>query len=161
MHNRLIKILFGCCISMYMLLVCFNDITDYGSNLQFVRMVAGMDDVFSNAHTGWRAVQSNWLVHLMYLGIIAFEVLVAAFAIVGTYRMIRNLRSDATSFNVAKKAICIALGLGVILWFGLFIAIGGEWFLMWQSEAWNGQQTAFFLTICFLLFLVYISRHDD
>ena len=29
------------------------------------------------------------------------------------------------------------------MWLVAFIAVGGEWFLMWQSHTWNGEQTAF------------------
>ena len=31
----------------------------------------------------------------------------------------------------------------VLLFMGGFIAIGGEWFQMWKSEAWNGLDPAF------------------
>ena len=31
----------------------------------------------------------------------------------------------------------------VLLFFGGFIAIGGEWFQMWKSNAWNGLDPAF------------------
>jgi predicted small integral membrane protein len=24
-----------------------------------------------------------------------------------------------------------------------FLSVGGEWFLMWQSKTWNGQEAAF------------------
>jgi predicted small integral membrane protein len=45
----------------------------------------------------------------------------------------------------------------MLLWLGAFLTIGGEWFLMWQSQTWNGQDAAFkrFLVdgIIFLLLL--------
>lgn len=31
----------------------------------------------------------------------------------------------------------------VMLFFGGFITIGGEWFQMWKSESWNGLEPAF------------------
>ncbi len=161
MQNRHIKILLGVCISIYMLLVCFNNITDYETNHQFVCMVAGMDDVFSKANTGWRALHGGILCHAIYLFIIAWEILVAAFVCVGTISMIRKAKAHPAIFNMSKKGMTMGLALGVMLWFGLFIAIGGEWFLMWQSKTWNGQQTAFFLTICFMLFLVYFDTVDE
>jgi len=161
MQNRVIKILFGACVSIYMILVCFNNITDYETNHQFVCMVAGMDDVFSKAHTGWRAIHDNVLVHIMYNFIIGLEMIVAVLVIAGTLRMVRSFKASASGFTQSKRGLLIGVALGVVLWFGLFIAIGGEWFLMWQSKTWNGQQTAFFLTICFMLFLIYLNGHDD
>ena len=143
-----------------MALVCFNNITDPASNLQFVRMVAGMDDVFSREHTGWRAVKSGTLQHMMYLFIVACELAITIMVVAGTYKMIRNLHSQVEIFERAKKWLRTGLALGVALWCGMFLAIGGEWFLMWQSKQWNGQQTAFLLCICFLLFLLFVDKRD-
>ena len=35
------------------------------------------------------------------------------------------------------------------MWFVGFVVVGGEWFLMWQSATWNGQEAAFrfYLTV--------------
>ena len=161
MNNRQIKIVFGALIAFYMAMVCFNNITDYDSNFQFVGMVSGMGDVFSKDKTGWRAIHSDTLHHIMYAFIILLELTITILTLSGTLKMLRKLNSSSVEFNQAKKLILTGISLGVILWFGVFIAIGGEWFLMWQSKNWNGQNTAFFLTLCFLLFLIYISRPDD
>jgi predicted small integral membrane protein len=74
--------------------------------------------------------------------------------------MARKLRAPATEFKNAKKYTSFGLSLGVLLWFIVFIAIGGEWFLMWQSKIWNAQNTAFFLTCSFLLFLIHHNQED-
>ncbi len=161
MNIRQIKILFGATIGLYMSFVCFNNLTDYNTNFQFVQMVSGMEDVFSKEKTGWRSVNSEILQHIMYLFIIAWELTIAVLVITGVFRMIKNLKSGPAEFNHSKKLLINGLSLGVILWFGMFITVGGEWFLMWQSEKWNGQNTAFLLTICFLLFLIYLNQHDD
>jgi predicted small integral membrane protein len=29
------------------------------------------------------------------------------------------------------------------MWLVAFLSIGAEWFLMWQSHVWNGQEAAF------------------
>jgi predicted small integral membrane protein len=160
MNNRLIKILFGATIGLYMSIVCFNNITDYNSNFQFVRMVSGMSEVFSKEKTGWRSINNDTLHHIMYLCIIACELTIAILAITGTFKMIKKLNSGAAEFNQSKKLLIMGLSLGVILWFGVFITVGGEWFLMWQSKNWNGQNTAFLLCICFLLFLIHLNQRD-
>ncbi len=161
MNKRLIKIFFGVSIGLYMLLVCFNNIIDYGSNFEFVSKVSGMEDVFSHRRNGWRSINSKVLQNIFYLIIIAWEILITIFVVVGIGRMVRKLKSSAVDFEYSKGFLTIGLFLGVVLWFSLFVTIGGEWFLMWQSKMWNGQNTAFLLTICFLLFLMYQSMHDD
>lgn len=161
MNTRLFKILFGASIGLYMTIVCFNNLTDYDSNFQFVRMVSGMSDVFSKEKTGWRSVNNKIFHHIMYLFIIVWEVTITILTISGTIKMTRNLKSETPEFNQSKKLLAAGLSFGIILWFGMFITIGGEWFLMWQSKNWNGQNTAFLLCICFLLFLIYLNQHDN
>jgi predicted small integral membrane protein len=51
----------------------------------------------------------------------------------------------------------MALTLSLLMWLVAFLAVGGEWFLMWQSQIWNGQEAAFrnFAVVALvLLFLV-------
>ena len=57
--------------------------------------------------------------------------------------MLRAFRLTAAEFNSAKRVPVIALMLSMLMWLVAFIAIGGEWFLMWQSREWNGQEAAF------------------
>jgi predicted small integral membrane protein len=78
----------------------------------------------------------------------------------GAFNMISRYRASAAEFKNAKKFTSLGLSLGVLLWFSVFIAMGGEWFLMWQSKNWNAQPTAFFLTCCFLLFLIHHNQED-
>ena len=33
--------------------------------------------------------------------------------------------------------------VGMTLFLFAFLAVGGEWFLMWMSETWNGNAVAF------------------
>ena len=161
MNNRLIKIFFGIAVGLYMLLVCINNITDYGANFQFVSKVTGMEDIFSREKNGWRAVNSRVLQNLFYLFIIAWEFLITVFVALGVTRMLRALKAEAAEFNKSGKLLRLGLFLGVILWFTGFVTVGGEWFLMWRSKIWNGQNTAFMLTIVFLLFLMYQKQTDD
>jgi len=161
MNTRLVKILFSGAVGLYMALVCFNNIFNYEANFQFVTVISNMDDIFSKEKNGWRSINSVFLHHLLFLFIIAWELLIAVLAWIGFFKMVRKFRSGAMEFKNAKKYAALGLSLGVLLWFTAFIAIGGEWFLMWQSKSWNAQPTAFMLTCCFLLFLIHHNREDD
>jgi predicted small integral membrane protein len=44
----------------------------------------------------------------------------------------------------------------IVLFFGGFIAAGGEWFQMWRSTAWNGLEPAFRNSVLAALTLVLI-----
>ena len=161
MNNRLIKIFLGVSIGLYMLLVCINNLTDYDANFQFVSKVSGMEDIFSREKNGWRAVNNRILQHIFYTFIIAWEIVVTILVALGVTRMVRTFRGETTDFKNSGKSLRFGLFLGVVLWFSIFVSLGGEWFLMWQSKIWNGQNTAFMLTICFLLFLIYQNQPDE
>ena len=161
MNSRLIKILFTCAAGLYVSLVCLNNVIDYRSNFRFVSMVAKMEDTFSLQRNGWRSVNNVFLHHLFFVVIIAWEVVIAVCLFIGAAKMVGRFRSTAADFKIAKSFATYGFSLGVLLWFAVFIAIGGEWFLMWQSKTWNAQNTAFLLTACFLLFLLHHNQHDD
>jgi len=159
--NRRIKIFFGISVGLYMLLICVNNIMDYGVNFQFVSKVSAMDDVFSRGKNGWRSIRSPLFQHFMYLVIIAWEVAITILILYGVVKMLGNFKGNATAFRKSGTYLRTGLFMGVILWFSFFVTIGGEWFLMWQSKTWNGQLTAFLLTICFLLFLIHQGLPDE
>jgi len=97
---------------------------------------------------------------LFYLGIICWEALTGALCWWGAARMLRQLKAPADAFEHAKPVAIIALTLGCLLWLVAFLAIGAEWFLMWQSATWNGQQAAFRMFVVQGLVLIYISLPD-
>lgn len=53
--------------------------------------------------------------------------------------------------------------VGILLWFGAFLTIGGEWFLMWESKIWNGQDAAarVFLIEAVVLILLAIPARNS
>jgi predicted small integral membrane protein len=161
MNSRLIKVLLSAGVAHYISIVCFNNVFDYNSNFPFVRMVASMDDTFSKERNGWRAINNPILHHVLFIFIILWEITVATLLWAGVYRMLSTLKAPAATFKKEKKYAATGLALGVLLWFAVFIAIGGEWFLMWQSKSWNAQTTAFFLTCSFLLFLIHHNQEDE
>jgi predicted small integral membrane protein len=123
-------------------------------------MVAKMEDTFSKDKNGWRSINSTFLHYVLFILIVTWELLIAVLVWLGSLKMIRTLRAPATEFKNAKKYTSFGLSLRVLLWFIVFIAIGGEWFLMWQSKICNAQNTAFFLTCSFLLFLIHHNQED-
>ena len=50
--------------------------------------------------------------------------------------------------------------LGFCLWFFGFVVIGGEYFAMWQSKLWNGQDAAFRIAGTMLAGLIFVSLPD-
>ncbi len=160
MLTRYSKIALVWAIALNTSLVVFNNLTDYDSNFWFVVHVLTMDTTFPDNQGMWRAINSSAFHHLLYWIIILVETATALLCWWGGARLLRA-RHQVQDFNQAKGIAVAGLTLGIILWFTGFITIGGEWFLMWQSDVWNGSQSAFRLIVVFGITLLYLARSDD
>jgi predicted small integral membrane protein len=159
MGIRICKIFLVTSVAIYCTLVAFNNVTDYGSNFQFVEHVLAMDTTFPGNHGMWRAIATPWVHHAAYLLIIALECGIGGCAWLGATRLWR-VRGDPIQFNATKAVANYALALGLALWFVGFIAIGGEWFLMWQSHVWNGVEAAFRIVVYFAIAMTLLNIPD-
>lgn len=149
------------CVTGILLLVTFNNVTDYGGNLPFVRHVLTMDTTFRSPSTAWRAIPSAALHHVLYVTIILWESLSTLLCAAGTVRFARVLFGDRSAVRAATAPAVLGLACSNVLWLGGFLGIGGEWFLMWQSSAWNGQQAATRMFLVTTLTLLLIVLDDD
>ena len=157
---RLSKCALLLAVAFYYVLVVFNNLTDYNSNYQFVRHVLMMDTTFPGNHGLWRALPQPAIHTAFYLSIIAWETVTGALTCWGCVRLLRSLRSSASVFQRSKAIAIAALTLGALQWFVAFLSVGGEWFLMWQSKTWNGQDAAFRMFSTLLLILLYVSTPE-
>jgi len=140
---RVAKVLLVFGVAVYYTFVVFNNITDYGSNYEFVRHVLMMDSTLQNNHGMWRAINSPGIHTAFYLAIIGWEFVTMLLCWWGGFRLAKMLSASTLDFQRAKGVAIAALTLSLLMWLVAFISIAGEWFLMWQSKIWNGQETAF------------------
>ena len=70
--------------------------------------------------------------------------------------VVRWVRERGTSYRSARALSTVGLLMLVTLFLGGFIVIGGEWFQMWRSTAWNGLDPAFRNTTIALVALVLV-----
>lgn len=157
---RLTKIVMAGSLALFAFLVTFNNITDYGSNYAFVQHVLSMDTTFPDSTLHWRAITSPTLWHAGYHLIILGEALTCAAYTIGTVALLRRLNASGIAFNRAKHFVFIATGLGFLVWFFGFLVVGGEWFAMWQSKTWNGQEAAFRFLVAILGAGIFIALDD-
>ncbi|MES4886680.1 DUF2165 domain-containing protein [Streptomyces sp. NPDC096012] len=123
-------------LALYIALVALGNITDFGTNQQFVRHVLAMDTTFRDDGLMWRAVTSTALEDTAYVLIIAWETVAALVLVRGTYLWARR------DVERARRSSTYGLLMLLVLFGAGFIAIGGEWFAMWQSKSWNGLDAA-------------------
>ena len=151
------------CNALYVFLVALGNITDYDTNYAFVQHVLSMDTTNFGAAEGtgldpdvmWRAIKDPVLWNVGYIGIIVWESAAAVVLILGLVHWVRAFATRG-SFDTAKSVSSIGLLMIVALFFAGFIDVGGEWFSMWRSTAWNGEDTAFRNAVLATLTLVLI-----
>lgn len=142
MIPRIAKISLVAGVAIFYSLVVFNNLTDFDSNYQFVRHVLMMDTTFPGNRGMWRAINVPAIHIAFYIGIIAWEIVTTLLLWWGAARMFAALNAPARKFHAAKRIASSALTLSLLMWLVAFLAVGGEWFLMWQSHMWNGQDAA-------------------
>jgi predicted small integral membrane protein len=154
---RLSKIALVAAIALTTGLVAFGNLTDYDTNWAFVVHVLSMDTIFPNAAIRYRAITDPALQSAAYWLIIACELATAVLCTIGAIVLLAAIGGPADLF-ARRKAVAVAgLTLGFLTWQVGFMAIGGEWFGMWQSSVWNGEQSAFRFHMTIVAVLIYLA----
>ncbi|WP_313675255.1 DUF2165 domain-containing protein [Mycolicibacterium sp.] len=153
--------------ALYMLLVAFGNITDFDTNRDFVEHVMSMDTTNFGNDPGigldrdvmWHAITSPVAHTIGYIGVIAWESLTALILVAAAVQWFRSLKTGG--FDRARSLATVGLVMIVMLFFGGFTVVGGEWFQMWRSTAWNGLDPAFrnATLALFGLVLIHLPSH--
>jgi predicted small integral membrane protein len=156
---RLCKASLVAAMALILGLVAFNNIVDYGANWAFVQHVMGMDTIFPGSHQHWRAIHSAQVQQFAYLAIIATEAASGGLLTFGAVALFRQADSES-GFDRALALPVAGLTLAMLLYGAGFVAVGGEWFLMWQSRSWGGSDAAtrFFLLNAAVLIVLLTGR---
>jgi predicted small integral membrane protein len=159
---RLAKTLLVAAVAFFYTLVVFNNLTDYGPNYAFVHHVLLMDTTFPGNHGMWRAIHPLWMQAAFYDGIICWEAMTMLLLWAGAVQLLRAVGKPAPAFQEAKTLAIGGLTVSLLMWFVAFLSVGGEWFLMWQSHTWNGQEAAFrmFLVVGVILLLLVMREGE-
>jgi predicted small integral membrane protein len=160
MIMRIAKVLLVGALASYAFIVAYDNIVDYDSNYQFVRHVLSMDTTFPNNALTHRAITNESAWTAAYAVIIGCEWLTCLLLAIGALALLARLRAPAATFNRAKVWAVAGLMVGFGLWFFGFLVVAGEYFAMWQSQTWNGQQAAFRIVVVILAVLIFVSLPD-
>lgn len=145
-------------VALFYTILVLNNLTDYGSNYEFVRHVLMMDSTFPSNHLMWRAMHSPQVHAAFYIAIIAWESVTMLLCWWAGIRLLKSLRADSAQFAAALNTAVLALTTSLLMWLVAFLDVGGEWFLMWQSRTWNGQEEAFrMFTVIGVVFLILMQ----
>ena len=157
---RLSKIVMTAALAAFAFIVTYDNLIDYGSNYEFVKHVLSMDTTFPGNKLMGRAIASPALWTVGYAGIIAGEGLTSLLLGIGAISMFLAMQAPATGFQRTKVWVVTGVTLGFLVWFFGFMVVGGEYFAMWQSKTWNGQEAAFRFYMTMLAVLIFVMQPD-
>ncbi len=158
---RLAKVGVLAAVAAFAFIVAYDNIVDYDSNFAFVKHVLTMDTTFPGSVLMGRAIHDETAWRAAYALIIATEALTALLLGLGALALLVRVRAPAAAFNRAKVLAIVGLTVGFGLWFFGFLVVAGEYFAMWQSTTWNGQESAFRFVAVILGVLIFVSLPDD
>ena len=119
-----------------------------------------MDSTFPGNRGMWRAINTPALHTVFYVAIIAWEALAMLLCFGGGVKLAGTLRGTAAAFHSAKGVAIIGLRVCLLQWLVAFLSVGGEWFLMWQSRNWNGQDAALRMFTVVGIVLLFLAQPD-
>lgn len=160
MSARLAKIVMTLVLAAFAFVVTYDNLVDYGSNFAFVRHVLSMDTTFPGNALMDRAIDSPAAWHIGYALIIAGEGATCILLVIGAVALWRSRRASEAVFQAAKRWAIAGCTMGFLVWFFGFMVVGGEWFAMWQSKIWNGQEGAFRFYMALLGVLIFVNQPD-
>jgi predicted small integral membrane protein len=156
MAIRYLKIAFVVFIGLMALVYSLQNIVNLQAALGVVAAVLGMaGHEYYPASIG-PAITSPLLSGLALATIIAGEFAAGTIALKGAWDLWAKRRAESALFNAAKTWALAGCGIGILVWLGFFLAIGGAWFQMWQTPL--GAQSlsgAFqYAVSCALIFII-------
>ena len=157
---RYAKITMSLALAAFCLLVTFDNITDYGTNYLFVQHVMSMDTTFPGNALMYRSITNPVLWQIAYALIIAAEGVTGILFLAGAIRLFQVRNAKGAVFNEAKSLVIAGATLAFLVWFFGFMVVAGEWFAMWESQTWNGQEPAFRFYMTVLAVLIFVVQPD-
>ena len=148
-------------MTLFGLLINYNNFADYSTNYEFLAHILSMDTTLVDPKYAFRAITSPMAHHRIYWLLITLEVLFTAFCMIGTYHLFINLNNNAKKFHEAKKFAIIGLTIMIFVYYICFQVIGIEWFNMDQSPEWNYKDWAQYVIDFILPVLIYVAIRTE
>ncbi|GGD52609.1 DUF2165 family protein [Lacimicrobium alkaliphilum] len=159
---RFLKTLLIAFASMFCLLYGLQNLMNLGASFSFVQQTLSMQGHELYPQSIGPAITSETLVWVVLSVIIILELLAGFLILRGAYDMLKALRDTAAEFHKAKHFAAIGLSLAIVLWFGLFSALGGAYFQMWQTQSGNtALEGAFWYSIQMAAILLILLQKDS
>jgi len=162
MSIRLLKIVLVVCVGAQALFYAIQNVANLDAAYGAVAYVLSMGDHAVYPRHFAPAVTWSPLVWAALGVVIAGETLAGALCGYGAMSMWRARRATVESFRTASEPAILGCGVGVVVWLGLFMAIGGAWFQMWQTDGGrHSLEGAFMYAVSSAVVMLFVNQTES
>jgi predicted small integral membrane protein len=161
MTIRYLKILLVAFVGLQGFLYVAGNIANWSAGVGAIGYVLGMQEHTVYATHIFPPLTGTAWATLAFLVILAGEFLVGALSFKGALDLWNARNADAGAFNAAKTWAILGAGMSMVVWFGLFVVVGGALFQMWQTKVGSGSfHDAFIFAASGGLVLLIVNAPD-
>lgn len=160
---RLVKISIAAIVAMLHFIYAAQNIVNASAVYDIMAYAFSMADHAAYPASIGPPITQPALVWLCFGVIVAAEFTTALLAGFGAARLWAARGKRALAFNAAKGHALLGAGLGMIIWFGFFMTVGGGYFQMWQTPVGQGSLNGAFQfgVFCAAAFLIIAMKDED
>jgi len=159
---RLLKSLVMLSVALLCIFYATNNVANLGNMYGALAYVLGNQDHTVYPSAFGPAITFGPLIWVAVVIVLIGEYGAGLLALKGAWDLFAARGKSAEEFQAAKGMALTACLVGILTWFGLFMAVGGAYFQMWQTTVGAGSQAdAFrFAAMLGIIFLIVNSRDD-
>lgn len=162
MAIRLLKVVLVVCVGLQALFYALQNIVNLEAAYAVVSAVLSMGNHEYYPHHFGPPVTISILVWAALWVIIIGELLAAVLCLKGSFDMFRRRSDTPAVFAHSKQWAVLGCGVAVAVWLGLFMAVGGAYFQMWQTELGiNSLEGAFMYVVSSGIVLLFVNMPDE
>lgn len=162
MAVRILKVVLVLFVGLQGLLYVAGNLSNWDAGLGAVSYVIGMDEHEIYPNHIFPSITNTVLVTIGFLTILTGEFLVGILSLKGAWDLWQARAGSASEFNAAKTFAVLGTGMGLVVWFGGFIVLGGALFQMWQTAIGSGSfDDAFVFAGTSGIVLLFVNAPDS
>jgi len=161
MAVRALKIILVALVGVMALFYALQNVVNLDAAHQVVAAVLSMQGHEYYPDAFGPPVTHPGLVWVALIVILAGEFAAGLVSLKGAFDLLARIGAPAEDFNAAKAWAVVGLGIGLLVWFGLFSVVGETYFQMWQTEL--GAQSlsgAFRYLAAIGIILIFVNQPD-
>jgi predicted small integral membrane protein len=153
-----VVLVFG--VGLFLFLAAVNNSLGMEGAFGAVKGVVDMQATFKVPTLMWRAIENPMLIWILLVGIVVAEYVGGVLCLWGAARM-WSARASSANFNASKHTALVGLTVAAILYSVPFLAICGEWFMLWQNRESHTLEESFRQFVWPMLVMMWVNTADE